>query len=191
MTPPEGWLAYTAEQLGMPGYKIPIIILSTAIMYLAFMLTVRVVGRRVLSASNFAGAIAAIMLGSLAARAILGSTPTVAAGITAIATLVAIESAFHGLARSHKRLAVRPTLVFADGNPIKHALRKTHTSESDLHSAMRAAGVQSPSQVRFIVLEPRGTLSVIRAGSEGEAQAAAPLLESVDGYDTAAERSGG
>lgn len=169
MTPIDGWGPFIREQIGIPLPMIPVIVASAIIIYLAFLLIVRVFGRRVFAATSFSSTVGFVMLGALAGRAILGPTPTVSAGIIALATLVAMESMFHAIEDSTPArylLGGRPILVFLDGEPVAEACRRTHTSPVDLNSAMRGAGVVRPADVRCIILEPHGRYSVIRTGAE-------------------------
>ncbi|QZY50603.1 DUF421 domain-containing protein [Leucobacter tenebrionis] len=55
--------------------------------------------------------------------------------------------------------------MFAHGRSIEAACRRTHTSQADLHSSMRRAGIGHPSKVQCIILEPHGDYSVIRTGA--------------------------
>lgn len=169
MMPDEGWGPFIREQMGMPLPMIPVIIASAIVIYLTFLLVVRIFGRRVFSATSFSSTVGFVMLGALAGRSILGLTPTVAAGVLALVTLVALESLFHAIENSTPArylMGGRPILVFLDGEPVAEACRRTHTSLIDLNSAMRSAGVVRPDEVRCIILEPHGHYSVIRVGSE-------------------------
>ena len=93
---------------------------------------------------------------------------SVTAGIIGIATLLSCEAIF-GQIRSniyiHKVLHVQPTVVLAHGEPQPDLMRKTHVTHDDIMSSLRRAGIADPAQVRCIVLEPSGSLSVLRRGT--------------------------
>lgn len=182
MTPAQGWGSFIREQMGMPLDMVPVVIASAVIIYLAFLLIVRVFGSRVFAATSFSSTVGFVMLGALAGRAILGPTPTVSAGILALLTLVAMESMFHAVENSTSArfaLGGRPILVYVDGAAVEEACRRTHTTLIDLNSAMRSAGVVRPDDVRCIILEPHGHYSVIRTGTELSPE----LFTHVDGAD--------
>ncbi len=169
MTPPGGWGEYLAAQLGIEWYRVPVVILSAAIIYLAFLVLVRFFGPRVLTVTTVTDAVVVIMLGAVAGRVIIGHPPTVLAGIIGLATLVAMESLFRAFNHTGvigQLFSSRPVLVFVHGRPIDSACKKTHTSIPDLNAAMRKAGVAHYSDVQCIILEPRGSYSVIREGVE-------------------------
>lgn len=165
----QSWAAYFGEQMGLPLAKIPLIILSAVIVYLAFLLIIRIFGARIFTATTFSSTIGFVMLGALSGRAILGPTPTVAAGIVALLTLVAMEAMFHAVEstrRARYLIGGRPVLVYLDGQPLTKQCQRTHTTKVDLDSAMRSAGLGNPQQVRCIIMEPHGQYSVIRVGEQ-------------------------
>lgn len=169
MNPPGGWGAYTATELGLEPYAILITVLSAVIVYFVFVVVIRVFGAQVLTVTTGTDAVVVIMLGAVAGRAILGTTPTVASGIAALLTLVLMEFLFRSVLRRRgvrHFLKTKPVLVFVDGEPIADACERTRTSADDLNAAMRSAGVANPSEVQCIILEPRGSFSVIRTGTE-------------------------
>lgn len=182
MTPQDGWGQHIYNQMGIPLYDIPLIIVSAVIVYLAALLIVRLFGARLFTSTTFTSTVGLIMFGALAGRAILGPTPTVAAGIIALLTLITMESIFHGMENIQQNrylLGGRPVLVFLDGKALKGACKRTHTSQVDLNSAMRSAGIANPNEVRCIILEPHGRYSVIRTGTALSPE----LYQYVDGAD--------
>jgi uncharacterized membrane protein YcaP (DUF421 family) len=154
--------------MGMEWYRLPIVVVSAVIMYLVFLVLVRIFGARILTVTSGFDALVFIMLGAVAGRAILGDPPTVATGIVGLATLMIMEAIFGAIERtwaSRKLLSGRPTLVFAHGAPLDEACRRTHTSQADLNAAIRGAGLASGADVLCIVLEPHGAYSVIKQGT--------------------------
>ena len=169
MTPPQEWHHYLIEQVGIELYEIPVTIASAAAVYLILLVAIRTFGVRILTATTATDVVVVIMLGAVGGRAILGPSPTLAYGIIALLTLITMESIFRGVqhaGRSGHLLGTKPVLVFVDGKHIPESCKATHTSVDDLNSAIRKAGAPTPNDVKCIVLEPNGTYSVIRAGSE-------------------------
>ncbi|MGO1683331.1 MAG: YetF domain-containing protein, partial [Corynebacterium variabile] len=80
--------------------------------------------------------------------------------------------AVFGQARKLRQLrgavASPPEVIMAHGKVIERALRRHHVTEFDLTSALRRAGVTDPAQVRCVIVEPTGALSVLRVGEDGE-----------------------
>jgi uncharacterized membrane protein YcaP (DUF421 family) len=77
-------------RLGVDGPGVLAVVLSAVGIYLAFLLMVRLLGQRVLSRLSTFDAVVAVMLGAVAGRAVLGDTPTLAAGVLALGTLFAL-----------------------------------------------------------------------------------------------------
>lgn len=72
MQPPGGWSDYLLTALGIEWYRIPVVIASAVIIYLAFLLLVRIFGARILTVTSGFDALVFIMLGAVAGRVILG-----------------------------------------------------------------------------------------------------------------------
>lgn len=169
MQPPGGWGDYLLTELGIEWYRVPVVMASAVIVYLIFLILVRVFGARVLTVTSGFDALVFIMLGAVAGRAILGDPPTVAVGIIGLATLLGMEAIFGAIERtwaSRRFISAHPVLVFAHGRPIERACRRTHTSAEDLNAVMRRAGIGHHREVQCIILEPHGDYSVIREGAE-------------------------
>jgi uncharacterized membrane protein YcaP (DUF421 family) len=54
-----------------------------------------------------------------------------------------------------------PTVLIHDGTVLKERLRRERVGEEELDSAVRAHGLEDPSQVRLAVLEVDGSISVV------------------------------
>lgn len=169
-SPPGGWGSALADSLGIEPWRIPVVIVSAIGVYLAFLVLVRLFGARVLTAWSTFDAVVIIMFGAVAGRAVLGHPPTLAAGLIGLVTLMIMEAVF-GQARKLRQLrgavASPPEVVMAHGKVIERALSRQHVTDLDLTSALRRAGVTDPAQVRCVIAEPTGALSVLRVGEDG------------------------
>ncbi len=131
-------------------------------------MAVRVAGRRTVSQLSAFDALITITLGSILAGAMVSDPPSYGRGAIAIGTLLALQLTLGALRQRVPRL--RRILDFApatvydergehlDGNPLGAQL-----TSDELDSAVRAQGLASRDTVLTIVLEPRGSISVIRA----------------------------
>ena len=79
-------------------------------------------------------------------------------------------------------VTARPTLLWCRGRVDEAALRKQRLRIGDVHSAVRAAGYASVTEVLAVVLETDGSLSVIGGDREPKATDA---LDDVDGWSAA------
>lgn len=155
------------EELLIEPWRIPVIIAAAAGIYLGFMVLAKVFGTRVLMSLTASDAVVVLMFGAVGGRVILGHPPTLAAGLVGLATLMILEAAFGTLRRFTgwgRGLSRQPVLVVLDGEMFPGAMRSAHISRTDVYSSLRRSGLGSLSQVQAMILEPTGTMSVIRTG---------------------------
>ena len=74
-------------QLGIEPHRIPVVMIATLGIYLAFMLLVKLFGSRVLTSITASDAVIIIMFGAVSGRVIVGNPPTLAAGIIGLIPL--------------------------------------------------------------------------------------------------------
>ena len=107
----------------------------------------------------------AIVLGSVASRAVSGTAPFVPT-LVATAVLVAIHWLVADLAfRSHRfglLVKGKPRELVRDGKVIEVEMRRSAISPHDLEEALRQEGVADVAQVASARLERSGNISVVR-----------------------------
>ena len=158
------------------------VVLSAVGIYLVFLVSVRVLGQRLLSAMSTFDVVITVMLGAVAGRVILGHPPTLASGVVGLATLFVLEVVFGSLgARDRwRRVLNTPARVLVVGERMdERALRTAHITRSELNGALRKAGVRSMSEVACVIHESGGGLSVLRRGVPLDPE----LLRDVAGAD--------
>lgn len=146
-------------------------------MYLGLLVMLRVVGRRLVSGLTTYDLVAALGLGALMGRTILGYTPTLTAGLLGLATLILLHGGSRSLATGplgRYLLGPGPVLLVRDGALVPGALQQARLVESDLHVALRRAGVGGYADVAAAVLERSGEISVVRR-NPGSTEALAEL----------------
>lgn len=181
-TPPQGWATASAEVFGIDLWRIPFVIASAVIIYVAFLVLVRVFGIRILGTMSSFDAVVIIMFGAVAGRVILGHPPTVMVGVIGLATLMVMEAIFGAVQHTfgfRRAVSARPRIVMAHGKMISHAMRRAHITEANLYVAIREAGIASPEMVQCVILEATGRLSVIQEGTPIDPR----LLENVEGRE--------
>jgi len=167
--------------LGTPAEAV-VVVLSTVTMYLAMVVLVRVLGQRMLSAMSTFDLAAVIAFGAVIGRTALGEIPHLAGGLLALITLVALQAlvgALRALKIGARVVSARPRLLMAGGRIAWDQLRRSHVTVSELQSRLRIAGIHSYGEVAAVILEPNGTISVLRRGQPIEPD----LLRDVVGGD--------
>ena len=158
-------------QLGISWVDALAVVVSAIGFYLAFLVLIRIVGQRALSAMSSFDFAAAIALGAVMGRAVLGYTPTLVAGVLGMSTLLALQSAF--------RILRLPLLLLANGEVVVENLRRAKISEDEVRQKLRLADVRSYGDVAAVILERTGEVSVLRRGET----IAAELLDDVRGKE--------
>lgn len=145
------------------------VVISSTVLYLVYASLLRFFGQRLyVGVSTFSVALVALV-GAVTARATLGDSPTLLGGLVALGTLLALESAFGSWSRHFPRARLRfrrsPVVLMVGRQVCVDELKKHHLSETQLWSRLRQKGIVNRSQVGVVILEPSGSLTVLRAGA--------------------------
>lgn len=145
------------------------VVLTTIGVYLGFVVLVRLVGPRSLtsiSSFDFAGVVA---FGSVIGRTILLEDPTLMIALVGLATLFTLQGVL-GLLRQNPRLDRwlngAPVLLALDGRLLEANMSSAHVVESEIRQALRRAGVHGLAEVKCVVLERNGAISVVTTRHE-------------------------
>ena len=137
--------------------------------YLAVIVFTRLTGLRSFSKmSSFDFAIT-VAMGSVVATTVLGPQPALLQAVVALGALYALQTAL-GVARQRSSAVARlvdngPVLLMEEGRVIDEALRRAEVTRSDLVAKLREANVTRMSQVRAVVMESTGDVSVLHTES--------------------------
>ena len=119
-----------------------------------------------LSAFDFTVAVA---IGSIIGRTATAPSTSFATGAVALVTLLAVHR-FVALARRHSRVARAidhpPRVLIARGRIQHRELAWAGLTSPDVYMLLRQHGVSDLSQVGYLLYEPRGRTTLIRAGEE-------------------------
>ncbi|WP_186758986.1 DUF421 domain-containing protein [Arthrobacter alpinus] len=158
------------------------VVLSAIALYALVLMLIRLMGQRTMaSLSNFDLA-AAVALGAVVGRAILGYTPTLTAGVLGLVTLLVLQALTGQLRRFPRIVTIvnnRAYLLMAGSEIVAANLRRTHVSEDEISARLRLAGIRSRKEIACVILEATGEISVLRIGVAIELE----LLENVKGAE--------
>ncbi|QCO66591.1 DUF421 domain-containing protein [Luteimonas yindakuii] len=153
---------------GTFGLQTPIweIVLRASVVYLGLALVLRVVPKR--QTGNLApnDILALVVIGSIAASAVLGEATSTLDLMLKILVIVLWDYLFN-LAEYHfprfRRVAQdTPTLLIHEGQVLEDNLRREKLTDEELAAALRGHGIDDLRDVRQAVLEVDGRISVIR-----------------------------
>jgi uncharacterized membrane protein YcaP (DUF421 family) len=154
-------------RLGLAWTDAATVVVSAVGVYVGFLALIRMVGQRALAAMSRFDFAAAITVGAVMGRAVLGYTPTLAAGLIGMATLFALQAVFGLLRRSRRvdrALSNLPLLLVANGAVLNDNLREAKIVEDVLRQKLRLAGIHRYADVAAVILERTGAVSVPRRG---------------------------
>jgi uncharacterized membrane protein YcaP (DUF421 family) len=174
-------------RLGLSWMDTATVVVSTVGVYVGFLVLIRVVGQRALANMSSFDFAAAVALGAVMGRAVLGYTPTLLAALIGMTTLFALQGLF-GLMRRNRRvdhaLTNLPLLLMVEGRVLHDHLRRAHIVEDELRQKLRLAGVHRYSDVAAVILERTGAVSILRRGET----IAAELVGDVEGRELLTQR---
>ncbi|MFC7401357.1 DUF421 domain-containing protein [Citricoccus sp. GCM10030269] len=151
------------------------IVLVGAAAYAALVVVLRVSGKRTLGQLNAFDFVVTVSLGSTLATILLSSDVSLAEGLTALALLAGLQFLVASLSahwpRTRTALTSRPALLLIEGRIQHDELRRNRLTESELRQAVRSQGIGDLAQVKAVVLETSGKLSVIPESQYGNGSA--------------------
>jgi uncharacterized membrane protein YcaP (DUF421 family) len=140
------------------------IVVSAVLIFAWLLLTVRLTGLRTFSKMASVDFAATVASGTLVATTITSPSVSVTQGAFALAVLFAIQAAFAVLRRRDRVAAVienTPLVLMADGAILHDNLRRARVSTDDVNAKLREANVLRYADVRAVVLETTGDISVL------------------------------
>mgnify|MGYP003649560206 CR=1 FL=1 len=166
-------------------------IVLAALALFAIILLVRIIGLRSFSKMTAFDFVITLATGSLLATAAASSDwPAFLRAVVAIAALMSVQVALaFGRRKSRAVTALvdnDPLLLMRDGEFIDEAMAESRVSPGDVYAKLRGANIQAMSEVRAVVLETTGDISVLHGHGF-----APELLQHVRGAEAIAGDAGG
>ncbi len=144
-----------------------LVLLSTVLILTAVIAVIRISGLRALSKMSSFDFAVTVAIGSIIASVTATST-SVADGAVAVAGLLATQAVIAALRRRTSFDAIvdnKPLLLMKDGEFIEPALDASRVTRSDVVAKLREANVLQLDQVRAVILETTGDISVLHGQS--------------------------
>jgi uncharacterized membrane protein YcaP (DUF421 family) len=133
--------------------------------YVVLIVMLRVSGKRTLSKMNAFDLIVTVALGSTLAAVLLDATVPLAEGVLALGLLVFLQYAITWASvrwpRFQHLIKAEPTLLVHEGRYLDGALRRQRVTREEVEAALRQSGKVELDEVRFVVLETDGSLTVV------------------------------
>ena len=170
----------------MTGTTMAMVVLSALGIYIALIVFTRLAGLRSFSKlSSFDFAIT-VAIGTILASTILMRNPPLLQGIIGLGMLYGIKLMVSILRRRYASISAlvdnTPVLLMAGEEVLHENMRKEQMTMDDLRAKLREANVIHPGQIRAVVMETTGDVSVLHADPDGPALDP-DLLRDVDGAE--------
>ncbi len=157
-------------------------VVKVLLIYVGAVAALRIAGRRTLAQLSAFDIVVTIAIGSTIASAVVPSDAAVSDALVVLVTLlcsqVVIAAARQRFPRTRKVLDFAPLAVFQDG---KLELRRTPTSAQltpeEVYAMLRQKRVFDLGDVRLVVLEPTGNISVSRSAPPVESEVTGPVKD--------------
>ena len=149
---------------GITTDKTIAILLATIIIFIAIIAMTRLAGKRSFSKMSSFDFASTIAIGSIIASGILLDSTTPLVAIVALGAIFFLQTAIAYLRRFpivHKVIDNQPLLLMKGSTILYDNLKSARVTEDDLKSKLRAANVSNLSQVKAVILESTGDLSVL------------------------------
>lgn len=136
----------------------------TAILYLALIAVVRLMGKRQVGELEPAEFVVAMLLADLAAIPMQDGALPLLTGLIPIGTVLGLELTLSGLSlrsiRLRQLLCGRPVILIDNGHLLQDNLRRTRVTLDELMGQLREKNILTLQDVQFAILETNGCLSV-------------------------------
>ncbi len=164
-----------------------IVLIRTLIVYLALLLTMRLLGKRQLGEMELSEFVLAALIADLAAHPLQDIGIPMINGLIPIVTLFCCEVLISGLSMKHIKLRSilfgKPSILITHGRIDQRELRNNRFTLDELMQELRSRGALDISKVEYAVLETDGRLNVILYPAEQPVTASQLQLQVPDnGY---------
>lgn len=141
------------------------IVLMAAIVYLALVAALRVVGERALAKMSAYDLVVTVALGSVLAAIPLQPEISLTDGLAAIATLLVLQHTLSWILdripATRRFIKAQPTLVLYRGQLLADRMHSIHATENEIRAAVRSQGMAALEDCLAVVLESDGNWSVV------------------------------
>ncbi|SCY14716.1 Protein of unknown function [Nonlabens sp. Hel1_33_55] len=173
------WKLYTEKIEFMPE-----VIIGTIFLYILLIVFTRLFGLKSFSKMTGFDFLNTVAIGNLLAMSAATSSPSLFVGALLIGMLYLLNYLVTYVMFKSKTarsmIDNTPTLLMKDGKMIEENLKKTKVTKNELRGKLREANVIRLSEVRAVVLETTGDVSVLH--TSGDEKMEDFIMEDVEGY---------
>ncbi|HBY70534.1 MAG TPA: DUF421 domain-containing protein [Flavobacteriaceae bacterium] len=150
--------------------EIPEVFIGTTFIFLLIILYTRIFGLKSFSKMTGFDFVITVAIGNIIAMTVNTGSPSLLVGAILLLILYALNYIITYL--RYKSISIekliddKPIMIMRDGVVLKENLKKSKVTESELQSKLREANVLTLSQVKAVILETTGDVSVLHTDKE-------------------------
>ena len=141
------------------------LLIRTVLIYIIVTAAVRLMGKRQVSDMQTSELVITLIISEVASLPLENAERPLLNSLVPIMMIAAIELLVSLLMMKSKRfrslICGHPIVIIKDGQMINSQLRRLRISREDVYSLLREKNVSDESEVRWGIIEPNGTLSVL------------------------------
>ncbi|WP_125720468.1 DUF421 domain-containing protein [Flavobacterium ustbae] len=141
--------------------------ITTVTAFVTLFIFVRISGKRTLAKLSAFDFIVSIALGSTLSDIMLAIIP-MTEGVAVLLLIIILQYVFAWLARSSSKMEkimnAVPHPVFYNNKFIEETMKKEAITKDEIYAAIRVAGIDQIHDVKAVIMEINGTMSVIKKG---------------------------
>jgi uncharacterized membrane protein YcaP (DUF421 family) len=153
-------------QLLLPEAHVGALVLRAVVVYVFLLFALRLAGRRELAQMTSFDLVLLLLISNAVQNALNAGDNSLGGGLVSAATLFLLNwgvgLATYRYRRVERLLQGRPARIVTDGKVHLGEMRRELITLAELRSALRKQGVMRVGDCAQVVLEPDGTLSVLR-----------------------------
>lgn len=157
------------KYFGVSGGHLLAVFLSTIGIYFAVILFTRIAGKRSFSKMSSFDFAMTIAIGSIIGSTLLLASVNLSTGIVGLASVFLLQQLFAYLRRYPsfgKLVENKPFLLMQGSEVLEDNLKRARVTKGDLRAKLREANVIRLSQVKAVVFETTGDISVLHTQEE-------------------------
>lgn len=165
--------------LDFGGIHLPVLVntlLRSVVVYLAVVFALRLAGKRHVGQLSIVDFVLILLVSNSVQNAMVGSDTSLAGGLVAAVTLIAVNWILTRAALTSPRLASaiegEPTLLVRNGQILDLHLKREGIRSAELEAAIREHGFEDVRQCRSVIEETDGSISVVPFATDAEAHTA-------------------
>jgi uncharacterized membrane protein YcaP (DUF421 family) len=161
-------IALNPFSFGVPWWQI---VLRTVVIYLAFLLALRLFGKREIGQFSLSDLVLILLAANAVQPAMTGPDTSLVGGLVIVAALFVVNVGLSWLRLHNRRarefLEGHPTVIAKDGQWFTRIMEREGIDADEATMALREHGLEKVDDVELAVLEVDGTISVVpkEAGS--------------------------